>query len=755
MKAVEDITPDIEMKRWKRLEWRVELNEDNTKVIEIDFIPTDEGIIKVYELTRRKNGEIIFDDISVENGEVIINATGEELAKYTRNNKLTLWVKRYLVETTQMKRRDWNNYWREYEEQNLLEIFRQNYIEHIKEKQSSLESIKFSDSILSAPYSIEKKWKLFEFEYDDERNLKMLTDVDGVLVDIPYFLTEDYEIFEIDHIIVNQEVRFSEDINKDNFKLWAPKYYIHNSLILDRLANLLEFNNSIFKIDKYSEQYFNMLKGLWYVLANGPTVENIEIALYILFGLPMTFNDEEISEVSHDRIVTSHRTWNFSDYFIARNFKEGRRLRSGDKISKLNKLVKGLEIKDYLSDPKWWEGEIQEINKYTYVYLPLDEEVFGDMGTFTPHIYNFLNRVFPKYCHFRMRLNLGTLEPREPRGYTLSTMALGNGSIEVEPYRDRYEENQVVTIKAIPDDGEELVDWIWIDEEDEEIEITMDEHKFIIAEFTEEGQEIEHNIPDDPDDPDDPDAEYILFLKTDGKPGKIKKEDQEKVWYKHGEEVRLEAVPTNEDDMFQLWSGTYFNDPEVDKHKNPITITITENTSIIATFIDHVTERDATTDARGTECKGLETKRYTRVLDGHYRFIDSELEFEVKKLIQGYLDYANHKISRKRFNLIDSDIDLSHLEDLFDEGYNEPVFLEAINNRANKIVFSSADKNDPPKFTQGDNYSTAEYILFLLCFVAQPTFSRYFERGCKVENKEYMNMYEELQIEGLEPYEII
>ncbi|MFP4142371.1 MAG: InlB B-repeat-containing protein [Thermoplasmata archaeon] len=81
--------------------------------------------------------------------------------------------------------------------------------------------------------------------------------------------------------------------------------------------------------------------------------------------------------------------------------------------------------------------------------------------------------------------------------YELTVDTEGNGTVDIDPDQDVYEQGTEVTLTAEPDEGWEFDEWQGTDETGEEITITMDEDKDITAVFVEE---------DDDDDDDDGDG---------------------------------------------------------------------------------------------------------------------------------------------------------------------------------------------------------------------------------------------------------
>jgi len=160
-----------------------------------------------------------------------------------------------------------------------------------------------------------------------------------------------------------------------------------------------------------------------------------------------------------------------------------------------------------------------------------------------------------------------------PLTYDLTIDIIGEGTVEVDPDQDGYEEGTEVTLTAIPYEGHEFVEWTGYYEGTEyEITIEMDEDKEVTAVFEED---VEY---------------YELTVNIEGE-GTVEIEpDQDE--YEEGTEVELTAVP-EEGHVFVEWTG------DAERTEEEITITMDGNKEITAHFDTDLDTYDLTIDVEG------------------------------------------------------------------------------------------------------------------------------------------------------------
>lgn len=272
------------------------------------------------------------------------------------------------------------DYWSEFELKDIVETIWKNYDNKISDLRNLLSQIDDSKSILTLPHKIKRTWLRLRWT----ANAMVTTYTGGGrLLAIPRLVDDHYNEVNLDFGVdpAKNEIALKttdpdllapyKEIDEQghwSISLWAPVYYLHNSAINDFFAPLLgmdELEDSYarsYGVQPWSETYYRIVKGLWYVFVNGPTVENIRIGLFILFNIPFALRAgivvEKIEDIGNGISVLEIKTddgtelndrWEFSNNFYCP-------FNVGDHIEAYTPLVEGgVELFDYINDPNWWQ----------------------------------------------------------------------------------------------------------------------------------------------------------------------------------------------------------------------------------------------------------------------------------------------------------------------------------------------------------------------------------------------------------------
>jgi len=174
-------------------------------------------------------------------------------------------------------------------------------------------------------------------------------------------------------------------------------------------------------------------------------------------------------------------------------------------------------------------------------------------------------------------------ETLQETSYTLTVNIEGEGTVEIDPDQDEYEEGTEVNLKAIPDEGVDFAYWEnapaqVVDATESEIEITMEDDYDITAHFL-ESREFSLNVQGNGT----VNVEHWIDGEWEEVPeSPVDDEMSKEVWV--GIELRLTAV-TDEFHRIGEWEGV---PDDVDETAEQIEITVNEDIDITAQFVEIV-----------------------------------------------------------------------------------------------------------------------------------------------------------------------
>lgn len=213
-------------------------------------------------------------------------------------------------------------------------------------------------------------------------------------------------------------------------RLWAETTYLDN-------RPTIESNFGIpagFTLDQLAEldsdlDYLSAVRGLWYSYLNGPTMFNLRIGAQILLGLPYAEEPGTVEEIRTDfsptqgRILVRDsvntavvRSYSFPNSLpLEINPATGRAYEVGDSVTQFAPLVQGVEVIDYVKDPKWFQGILNqgvffEIEKFHKFMVRVDSAAFNLSALM--FVRDFTLRVKPNYTYplFVVRAQVGDTE---------------------------------------------------------------------------------------------------------------------------------------------------------------------------------------------------------------------------------------------------------------------------------------------------------------------------------------------------------
>lgn len=201
------------------------------------------------------------------------------------------------------------------------------------------------------------------------------------------------------------------------FRLWAEYTYLDNrptiesnfgipvGLTIDQLEDL---PNNV--------DYLSAVRGLWYAFFNGPTLRNLRVGVQILLGLPFAEVASTIEEIRTDFSPTfgrlllrdSEKKEIVRAYQFPRslnlevNPETGDRYKVGDSVTEFAPLVEGAEVIDYINQPRWFEGLLNqgvfyEVEKFHKFVVRVNEAAFS-LNTLL-FVRSFILKIKPTYTY--------------------------------------------------------------------------------------------------------------------------------------------------------------------------------------------------------------------------------------------------------------------------------------------------------------------------------------------------------------------
>lgn len=180
-------------------------------------------------------------------------------------------------------------------------------------------------------------------------------------------------------------------------RLWAEYTYLDNNPTIEANFGIL----AEVSVDQIAAlpgdvDYLSAVRGIWYAYINGPTLRNLRVGSQILLGLPFAEEAGTIEEIRTDfspsqgRILIrdSERTEIVRSYTFPKtlglevNPDTNQVYAVGDAVTQFAPLVEGVEIVDYVKDPEWFvgllnQGIFYEVEKYFKFLVRVDSAAFG------------------------------------------------------------------------------------------------------------------------------------------------------------------------------------------------------------------------------------------------------------------------------------------------------------------------------------------------------------------------------------------
>lgn len=213
-------------------------------------------------------------------------------------------------------------------------------------------------------------------------------------------------------------------------RMWAETTYLDNRPRIEGNFGI----PAAFTLDDLSQlpnnvDYLSAVRGLWYAYFNGPTVFNLRAGVQILLGLPFAEEAGTIVEIRNDfstttgRILvqdladtTTIRSYSFPALLpIETNPATGKPYVVGDTAKQFAPLVGGVEVLDYVKNPKWFAGYLEqgsffEVEKFFKFLVRVDSAAFNLQSLL--FVKSFILRIKPTYTYplFVVLVTIGNTE---------------------------------------------------------------------------------------------------------------------------------------------------------------------------------------------------------------------------------------------------------------------------------------------------------------------------------------------------------
>lgn len=198
-------------------------------------------------------------------------------------------------------------------------------------------------------------------------------------------------------------------------RMWAETTYVDNRPVIEQNFGIpAEFTLDDLSSLSDNIDYLSCVRGLWYAYFNGPTLYNLRVGTQILLGLPFAEEPGTIVEIDTDFSLSQGRflIQDTNEQAIVRSYTyprvlslevnpdTGEKYKVGDTVKQFAPLVEGVEVVDYIKDPKWFQGFLNqgtffEVEKFFKFLVRVDSAAFN-LNTLLFAI-QFVKRIKPTY----------------------------------------------------------------------------------------------------------------------------------------------------------------------------------------------------------------------------------------------------------------------------------------------------------------------------------------------------------------------
>lgn len=197
-----------------------------------------------------------------------------------------------------------------------------------------------------------------------------------------------------------EEYQFSKRIlstGQTQYALWFTDVAVDESLMYKNYGHLLGIEPEV-----SSEQFSNFIYGLYYLYLNGPTLKVMEQGLNLVLGIPIPREIGYVLDIRVDTetgrylVITANQK-----YVLPGGVTPD--VGIGDLVTPQTFLTKWIELKDYISDGKWWLNVSIPPNLIRATPVSQTDRFAKEGNRFDYLMSNYLYR-----NTFLVRINVGT-----------------------------------------------------------------------------------------------------------------------------------------------------------------------------------------------------------------------------------------------------------------------------------------------------------------------------------------------------------
>ena len=162
------------------------------------------------------------------------------------------------------------------------------------------------------------------------------------------------------------------------YALWAVDARVDKNLIYDTFAKLVDINPQA-----STENYKNLVYGLYYLYTNGPNIELLVRGLNLVLGIPLARDSEVVLDIQKYSDTNNYVViTDLNSYVIPYGLIPD--VVAGDSLELSQEISSWVEIKDYVKDGDWWLNF--KIPSKVMPNAPVGENRYATIGSYGDYL---------------------------------------------------------------------------------------------------------------------------------------------------------------------------------------------------------------------------------------------------------------------------------------------------------------------------------------------------------------------------------